>query len=125
MPVFYMYPMQYESNKYNQPRQQSSHSLNSGRKSPMNELHPLHLNKSHLKSDTATHPVSTKLYYSQSHRICPVGLLSAMGCQHPWLGFIRSQWVELSQVTVELSDGNRSTFLWKGKRENAWTRGIP
>lgn len=76
----------------------NSHLLNRRRKSLMNELHPLHLelavNKSHLKSDTATYPVSTKLYYSCSHWVFPADLLLAMWYQHPWLGFIGSQWVE-------------------------------
>lgn len=114
-----MSPRWYDSNKHNQHCRANSHLLNSGRKSLMNELHPLHLelaaNKSHLKSDTATYAVSSELCYSQSHRIFPADLLLSMWYQHPWPGFIRSQWVELSQVTVELMDGNRSRFLWERK----------
>lgn len=84
----------------------------------MNELHlELAVNKSHLKSDTATYPVSTKLYYSQSHRICPADLLLAMWYQHTWLGFIRSQWVELSQLWSSLMETEIFSVEKKDERD--------
>lgn len=86
-----MSPRWYDSNKYNQHCRANSHLLNSGRKSLMNELHPLHLelvaNKSHLKSDTATYAVSSKLYYSQSHRIFPADLLLSIVISAPMARF--------------------------------------
>lgn len=64
----------------------------------------------------STETASTMLYYFWPCIICTADLLLVKLCHHPWLSwFLRSQEFELSQVTVGLIGGNKSTFLWEGK----------
>lgn len=58
------------------------------------------------------------LYYFWPPSICTADLLLVKLYHHPWLSwFVRSQWMELFQVTAELIDGNKSTFSVEKKDE--------
>ena len=93
------------------------------------------VDKSHLKSNTAhlsfqhEGTVITMPYYFWPHSICTADLLLVKLYHHPRLScFVRSQWVGLSRIAVALINGNKSTFLWEGKKDERdrpmWWGGI-
>ena len=120
-------------------RRANNHLWNSGRKSTDGmtcSLFTFSLQSINLiwKVILPTYPFSTEtvitmLYYCWPHSIYTADPLLVKLHHHPRLSwFVRSQWVELSQVTLELIDGNKSTFLWERKKDerdrSMWWGGI-